>query len=653
MDQKHHSRVRSLVIGLYLGLHVLLAAGVFYWTAQNWQSHDQLRFVSYLLSAIVASVLKVRLPGVTGSASVSFLFVLIGVVDLGLPEAIVIASLSMLPQCYFRTQRRPKLIQVCFSVATSTIAVYAAGLGYQYALAALPEPFALGVLSLAYYCVSAFSVAGIIALTESLSLWAVVKHNGWLLPYYAGATSLAWLIGTMPLAIQWEVPIICLPVVYLVHRSYRTYLVQIEQEKKHVEDLNALHMRTIETLALAIDAKDHTTHNHVQRVQLYAVAIGAELGLSPPELDALRAASVLHDIGKLAVPEHIISKPGKLTQAEFQKMKIHPIVGAEILERVSFPYPVVPVVRSHHEKWDGSGYPDGLCGEQIPIGARILTAVDCFDALSSDRQYRRALPLDEAMAKVASEAGTSFDPAVVEVLQRRYRDLEERTQASVPDEPILSTDVHVERGAAPAAGFAADPASVPAAALSAGSASLDAVGLEEAAAVAAVRIKRLMAYDAIALFVRDGEVLRSAFASGSHCAGLWALNVPVGMGMVGWVAEAAQPILNGNPSVEPGYRADGTMAALHSALAVPIVDSSNRTCAVLAVYRCDQDAFSDQQSAALMTLARPLAEMMQLRESENRRTIDASKSIGQLASHLFLSETLADAPRAASKIELQ
>src|SRR5438034_5738556 len=130
-------------------------------------------------------------------------------------------------------------------------------------------------------------------------------------------------------------------------------------------------------------------------------------------MEALHAAALLHDIGKLAVPEHIISKPGRLTPEEFEKMKIHPIVGAEILEQVRFPYPVAPIVRSHHEKWDGSGYPDGLSGDAIPIGARILSAVDCLDALASDRQYRRALPLDEAMAEAEREAGKSFDPTVV------------------------------------------------------------------------------------------------------------------------------------------------------------------------------------------------------------------------------------------------
>src|ERR1700693_2367415 len=239
-------------------------------------------------------------------------------------------------------------------------------------------------------------------------------------------------MGTYPSAVQWELPVICLPLVYLVHRSSRTHIVQVEQEKKHGVEMNGLHLRTIEALALAIDAKDHTTHGHLQRVQLYAVEIGKDLGLSESGLDAIRAAAMLHDIGKLAVPEHIISKPGKLTRAEFEKMKIHPVVGAEILEGVEFPYPVVPIVRSHHEKWDGSGYPHGLKGNEIPIGARILAAVGCLDALASDRQYRRALPLDEAMAHVVGEAGKSFDPRVVEVLHRRYVELEKLARSHPP-----------------------------------------------------------------------------------------------------------------------------------------------------------------------------------------------------------------------------
>src|SRR5204862_715777 len=190
------------------------------------------------------------------------------------------------------------------------------------------------------------------------------------------------------------------------------------------EDMADLHRRTIGALALAIEAKDHSTHEHLQRVQVYAMSIGKEMGLSESELEALRAAAVLHDIGKLAVPEHIISKPGKLSPEEFEKMKIHPLVGAEILERVQFPYPVVPIVRAHHEKWDGTGYPYGLSGEAIPIGARILAAVDCLDALASERQYRPALSLDDAMRVVLAESGKAYDPKVVVVLASHYQEWE-------------------------------------------------------------------------------------------------------------------------------------------------------------------------------------------------------------------------------------
>src|SRR5205085_571905 len=171
------------------------------------------------------------------------------------------------------------------------------------------------------------------------------------------------------------------------------------------------------------------------------------------EMQALRAASLLHDIGKIAVPEHIICKPGKLTPEEFDKMKIHPVVGAEILARAQFPYPVVPIVRSHHEKWDGSGYPDGLKGAEIPIGARILAAVDCLDALASDRQYRRAVPLDEAMNMVEAESGRSFDPAVIAILKSRYVELERKAHMAPHPAAKLSKDLKILRGEAPAAGF--------------------------------------------------------------------------------------------------------------------------------------------------------------------------------------------------------
>src|SRR6476661_5294870 len=208
---------------------------------------------------------------------------------------------------------------------------------------------------------------------------------------------------------------------YLIYRSAKT---RLQAKTDEVEALGRLHLATAEALATAIDAKDQTTHCHVRRVQIYAAGLGEVFGLSPNEIAALKAGALLHDIGKLAVPPHILNKPGPLTPAEFEKMKIHTVVGAQILARVNFPYPVIPIVRHHHERWDGRGYPDKLRGEQIPITARIISVVDCFDSVREDRPFRRGMTLGEATALLLRGAGIHFDPVVVDQFIKLLPDFE-------------------------------------------------------------------------------------------------------------------------------------------------------------------------------------------------------------------------------------
>jgi diguanylate cyclase (GGDEF)-like protein/putative nucleotidyltransferase with HDIG domain len=216
--------------------------------------------------------------------------------------------------------------------------------------------------------------------------------------------------GTFPLTYLFLTPISILAT-YLIYRSARA---RLQSKTNEIEALSHLHLATAEALATAIDAKDQTTHCHVRRVQIYAAGMGEVFGLVPNEIAALKAGALLHDIGKLAVPPHILNKPGPLTPAEFEKMKIHTVVGAQILGRVDFPYPVIPIVRHHHEQWDGRGYPDRLRGEQIPITARIISVVDCFDSVREDRPFRRGMTMDEATALLLRGAGIHFDPVVVE-----------------------------------------------------------------------------------------------------------------------------------------------------------------------------------------------------------------------------------------------
>jgi diguanylate cyclase (GGDEF)-like protein/putative nucleotidyltransferase with HDIG domain len=240
---------------------------------------------------------------------------------------------------------------------------------------------------------------------------------------------------------------------------YRSTVSRLKIKTREVEALSKLHLATAEALATAIDAKDQITHCHVRRVQVYAARMGEVFGLSDDKISALKAGALLHDIGKLAVPPHILNKPGRLTPAEFEKMKIHTVVGAQILSRVDFPYPVVPIIRHHHERWDGRGYPDRLKGEQIPITARIISVVDCFDSVREDRPFRRGMTIDEATALLRRGSGIHFDPHVVDRFLTHLSEfdaeiaalgLQPASTGSVHDQPLPLSDVDMtqtrERG---------------------------------------------------------------------------------------------------------------------------------------------------------------------------------------------------------------
>jgi diguanylate cyclase (GGDEF)-like protein/putative nucleotidyltransferase with HDIG domain len=649
---------RDLNAKLFIGAILILGAGALLSDFESWQSENHVRFACYLAVAMLASGLKVSLPGVTGTLSVAFLFNLIGIQELTLQETLVMGCSATLLQCLWQARRRPKVEQVLFNVASVAVAIDVSARLYHWpALRALGigAPLILVAVAALYFLLNTFPVAAVISLTEHKGLGRTWKEcYFWSFPYYLMGAVIAVMVHAANRMFGWEIALLVLPVVYLIYRSYRLYLDKLEDEKRHAEqqrqhaeDLASLHLRTIEALALAIEAKDHTTHDHLQRVQTYAVEAGKDLGLSEMELNSLRAAAVLHDIGKLAVPEHIISKPGKLTPEEFEKMKIHPVVGAEILEQVKFPYAVVPIVRAHHEKWDGTGYPYGLKGEQIPMGARILSVVDCLDSIASDRQYRRALPLDEAMDAVRAQSGTSFDPRVVDVVSRRYREMEGMAKASELDKARLSTDVRIERGDAPAAGF--EDTGEPRMAALAGepgdflqqiaaarqevqmlfemSRDLgNSLSLNETLSVLAMRLKRIVPHDAIAIYIQRSRKLIPEYVSGDDFRLFSSLEIPVGQGLSGWVAENRKPIVNGNPSVEPGYLNDATrFSTLRSALAVPL-EGLNGIVGVLTLYHAAKDAFNNDHLRVLLALSSKVSlsieNALKYRQAESSATTD-------------------------------
>ncbi|MGA9506810.1 MAG: diguanylate cyclase [Terriglobales bacterium] len=627
----------SVAPRLFIAVVALCGTAVLAYSIFHDRSANPIKFACYLAIALVASRLKVNLPGITGTMSVNFLFVLLGVLELSLSETMALGCAAVVVQCFDRREL-PIPHQVVFNVCSTALAIAGTFATYYYLLShtALANPSAMLFLAASiYFVANTLPVAAVISLTERRPLrkiWAECYF--WSFPYYLVGAGVAGIFSWLHRFTDWETSLLTLPVVYLIYRSYRLYLGKLEDEKRHVEEMADLHMRTIEALALAIEAKDQTTHDHLQRVRVYAVEVAKELNVDREGMEALQAAALLHDIGKLAIPEHIISKPGRLTPEEFEKMKIHPLVGAEILERVRFPYPVVPIVRAHHEKFDGTGYPMGLRGTEIPIGARILAAVDFLDALASDRQYRKALPLHDAMARLVDESGKSFDPDVVRVLERKYVELEQLVHQRTDNlgKHKLSTEVetkdneqdeNAEPAIKPNAGFQGQGqrklpegsflSSIAAARQEAQtlfelSQDLGAsLSLGETLSVFAVKLRRAMPYDAIAIYVRHGDELVPEYVNGDNFRLFASLRIPIGQGLSGWVAQNLKPILNGNPSVEPGYLNDASKySTLTSALAVPL-EGLRGVVGVVALYHAEKDFFTSDHLRILLAVSSKMA----------------------------------------------
>ena len=593
----------------------------------RWHSDDLFRYVCFLVVALAASLLKVRLPGIKATMSANFLFILVGIIDLSYSETLFMGCFGGLVQTLWRAHPRPRPIQWLFNLANLALSITAAEMVFHSRLVAtigFRWPLLMAAAATTYFAFNTISVSGIIAMTEGRNPVHVWKECYlWAFPYYLLGALIACGVSLVNRLLGWQVALLVFPIVYWIYRSYQTYLSRLDAQKKHAEEIAALHLRTIEALSLAIEAKDHTTHDHLRRVQVYAVEIAKDLGLDEAMLNAIRAASMLHDIGKLAVPENILSKPGRLTPEEFEKMKIHPIVGSEILDRVEFPYPVVPIVRSHHEKWDGTGYPDGLKREAIPIGARILSAVDCFDALASERPYRRALSPEEAMTTLSAEKGRSFDPRVVEVMERRYAELEVMVNTMESERRRLDIAPKMDRPVAPSSGFAEMPNEAEVRATSFLTSIISArqeaqllfelaqtlgnsLSLKETLSVVAVRLKEMIPHDSIVFFVCQGETLIPEYAHGVDYDLFTSIRIPLGQGLSGWVARNEKPITNGNPAAETFHLGTSSrVTSLQSALCVPL-RGRDGVAGVLTLYHRERNCFTKDHLRLLLAASSKL-----------------------------------------------
>jgi diguanylate cyclase (GGDEF)-like protein/putative nucleotidyltransferase with HDIG domain len=624
---------------------VVTGGGVFAWGAAHCLGFMPGQWAQLLVLAslvVISGMRPVRIPGTKASVTAGDAFIFLGAIFLGVPAAIVLGAIDLLTSSLRTTRRVTSWIA---APACMALTVFVAGQVFYFALEAhtgiarrpvgVGEPLRLEqlllpliLMALVQYFLNGMLIATLIALKSRRSVWRCWLDNylwtSW--TFFAGALAALVIYGaTMKFGLLYV--LLSVPVITATLATYRIYFERVAEKTREAAELSRIHLATVEALATAIDAKDQTTHCHVRRVQIYCARMGELMGLTNNEIKALKAGALLHDVGKLAVPDHILNKPGKLNGAEFEKMKIHTTVGAQILERVGFPYPVVPIVRSHHEQWDGAGYPDGLKGDKIPLTARILSVVDCFDSVREDRPYRPGKTREEACALLRRGAGNHFDPLVVALFLKHLPEFEKEIAASGLDHPGF-TSIECEPRALLDDSHTSVPPGSPAEAREAAAtpqyltqiknahrevyalyeiartfgSSLD---IEDTVSVLVNKVGHIIPFDLCAVYLFD-EL--KGYATAAHVAGRHAELVrgraaAPGEGIVGFVlanrraSYLLDPMLDFMDTELP----EGT--EYRSMVAVPLV-KDERLLGVLTVYATEPSRYADDHLRLLDTVAR-------------------------------------------------
>jgi diguanylate cyclase (GGDEF)-like protein/putative nucleotidyltransferase with HDIG domain len=522
--------------------------------------------------------------------------------------AIILAAIVGFISSFSLSERWPTV----FAVGTSIISTFLASLVYRFMVLTLAGGavdgketalvldlllFPLCVFGFVQYSLSTFGTIAFnsfraghsrVSVSQESLIWTLITQ-------VANVTSAALFYSAIHGA---GVPFLFVGalIIVLVHLLYRfnekrvSEVTRAQADKvRYVEEIADLHMNTIESLAIAIDAKDQTTHGHVRRTQIYATQMGKLLKVKDQELRALVAGALLHDIGKLAVPEYILNKPGKLTEAEFAKMKIHPTVGGDILKRVNFPYPVEDIVRYHHEKWDGSGYPKGLKAEQIPLVARIISVVDFYDATRCDRPYRKGMKREDSLTLLQKMSASSFDPKVVDLFTKHVIEFDQLIAAEDIQEQVPSENIDFLNKSRPDAGLASDILGTPDGSLgfrSITQAQREVFALHEIAqtigsslnmhdtvTLVSNKLRAIVPFDTCIIFVvddRSGKAI-AMHVVGDHADLFGARRISVGDGITGWVIANARSMCNSSPELDLVGLPDDIARGFRGVLVSPLI----------------------------------------------------------------------------------
>ncbi len=575
---------------------------------------------------LISGSATVKLPSVPASISISEVFVFAAVLLYGPAAGTLIVALDGLVISYWIAKRRKEPYRALFNMSAPAVSAWCSSEFFFWAAGLVPLAQVTGTATGAapidlnrllpwlflfaalYFVLNSGLIAIIISIETRLPAFKVWRRNFiWLsLNYFCGA-SVALLLVVYTGQIDLRFLGVAVPLLLVLYFVFKISMEKVEDANRHVESLNRLYVSTIETLAMAIDAKDQVTHGHIRRVQKHAVALAEELGVRNTQLiKAIEAAALLHDMGKLAVPEHILNKPGRLTKAEFEKMKSHASIGADILSAVEFPYPVVPIVRHHHESWDGTGYPDGVKGADIPIGARILAVVDCFDALTSDRPYRKSLSDKEAIEILTQRRGSMYDPLVVDTFVRVYETFE-RDQAPVsgPSDPASVPAHQPERGNIGEPRGHGQEATVPSWAPSNAGTGRELLHGPDFAQALVTKVGRSFP-GALVVFYRydlDSDVLIATNVMGQDADRLKGLIIGRGERLSGWVAANARPILNSDPALDLQELSARFAVPLRTSMSIPMV-IDGVVAGVLTLYSADPKGYDPQHQSSVEAICK-------------------------------------------------
>jgi diguanylate cyclase (GGDEF)-like protein/putative nucleotidyltransferase with HDIG domain len=521
--------------------------------------------------------------------------------------ALILAAIVGFISSFSLSERWPTV----FAVGTSIISTFVASLVYRFMVVTLAGGaidgkqtalvldvllFPLCVFGFVQYALSTFGTVAFnsfysgsrVTVSQESLIWTLITQ-------VANVTSAALFYsaihgGGVPFLFVGALIIVLVHLLYRFNEKRVSEVTKAQADKvRYVEEIADLHMNTIESLAIAIDAKDQTTHGHVRRTQIYATEMGKLLKVKDQELRALVAGALLHDIGKLAVPEYILNKPGKLTEAEFAKMKIHPTVGGDILKRVNFPYPVEDIVRYHHEKWDGSGYPKGLKAEGIPLVARIISVVDFYDATRCDRPYRKGMKREDSLTLLQKMSGSSFDPKVVDLFTKHVIAFDQLIDAEDIQEQVPSENMDFLNSARPDAGLASDIMGSPDGSLgfrSITQAQREVFALHEIAqtigsslnmhdtvTLVSNKLRAIVPFDTCIIYVvddRSGKAI-AMHVVGDHIELFSSRRISIGDGITGWVIANARSMCNSSPELDLVGLPDEIARGFRGVLVSPLI----------------------------------------------------------------------------------